>query len=138
MIVAKVVVDYVIFILVIISISYHFESKVRYRCPIPTTSILKMIRNFRLIEIKYSTDETFDQMRSTRFDDVIYRYFSFWRWFFNIWNTWKKSNTKKTWTNHDYVNRLYVNRLYVNRLYVNRAEWDESETNEAISSNHRK
>ena len=53
-----------------------------------TTSILKMIRNFRLIGAKYSTDETFHQMRNTIFDDVIHRYFEILKFFFNIWSTW--------------------------------------------------
>ena len=34
------------------------NQKVRHRCPMPATSILKMIRNFRLVEARYSSDET--------------------------------------------------------------------------------
>ena len=52
------------------------NQKVRHRCPMPATSILKMIRSFRLVEARYSTDETPHQMCNMIFDDVIHRYLS--------------------------------------------------------------
>ena len=73
----------------------------------PAASILKLFRNFLWNEVKYSTDETLYQMCNTIFDDVIHRYFSFRRCFFNIWNTWMRSKTKKTWTECS-VDRVYL------------------------------
>ena len=128
------------------------NQKMRHRYFMSTTSILKIIRNFRLIEIIYSTDETFHQMCNTIFDDIIHRYFSFWKCFFNIWNTWIKSNTKKTWTKcfirsclfTKYVGRDYVNRDYVNLDYMNRLckscwmKWIENKRNNFIESSKMK
>ena len=116
------VIAYSTTILATIIILATSNQKVRHRCPISTTSILKMIRSFRLIEIRYSTNETLQQMCNTIFDDVIHRYLSSWRCCFNIWNTWMRHNTKKTWAGWGRPAMWAVTR-YVSRGYVSGEPW---------------
>ena len=99
-------------------------------------------------------------------DVAIHRYFSSWKCFFKIWNTWVRPNTKK---NMNEMLAIYVGRepvimwavtmwivimwavtmwavnmwavsmwaVIMWAAYVSRAEWNESKTSGTVSSNHR-
>ena len=87
-------------------VHYHFSRHFHFisfpnqrcvnRCPMPATSILKMIRNFRLVEARYSTNEIFFIKCSisylTMSSIVIFHSEDV---FSTFWNTWVRSNTKE-------------------------------------------
>ena len=69
-----------------IPISYHSGSKPRRRCSMAATSVLKIIRKFRLFGARYSVCQTPYQLCSRLFNVAVHCYFSFWWCFFQLFD----------------------------------------------------